>query len=149
MNNSVRANTNYLLSVYMTRQRHQIKIVRVTLMIDKRIADFLHLSALNLRLNIYIYQRRININLSMINNNKKSISRIYFEQNDNYKCAHRFYSLPHKIRYVHTYYKNKEAECWRNKIKEDKAHIYIYIYTHTKNEQIDYLTQTKKKYINK
>jgi hypothetical protein len=57
MNNSVRANTKYLLSVYMTRQRHQIKIVRVTLMIDKRIADFLRLSTLNLRTNIFVKEK--------------------------------------------------------------------------------------------
>ncbi len=40
----------------MTRQRHQIKIVRVTLMIDKRIADFLRLSTLNIRTNIFVNQ---------------------------------------------------------------------------------------------
>ena len=41
IDNSVRANTNYLLIVYMTRQRHQIKTVRVTLIVDKRTVDFL------------------------------------------------------------------------------------------------------------
>jgi hypothetical protein len=49
-------------------------------------------------------------------------------KNDHYKCAHRFYSLHNKIRYVHTYYKNKDRRKKNAQqirlFKKDKAHIY-------------------------
>lgn len=50
--------------------------------------------------------------------------RIYFEQNDNYKRAHRFYSLYNKIRCVHTYYKNKDRE--REKKGESAQQIRLF-----------------------
>jgi len=42
------------------------------------------------------------------------------KKKDNYKRAHRFYSLHNNIRYVHTYYKNKDR---RRKKKEKKTRM--------------------------
>ncbi len=59
-------------------------------------------------------------------------------ESDHYKRAHRFYFLHNKIRYVYTYYKNKDR---RKKVcnKFVCSRKIKHIYTNTNREQVDYL----------
>ena len=62
------------------------------------------------------------------------------QKKDNYKRAHRFYSLHNNIRYVHTYYKNKE----RRRKKKNPNACNKFVCSKTKKKIKHIYTNTKK-----